>query len=87
MEWHTYNKETKLSQSDDGATYNYLLLSNNHISRNCKTYEGIISGINGKTVANFRYGTKYIQLFAWLNYDSIPNVTFYMKNIVIKKIA
>lgn len=80
----TYSKGTKLSQSNDGSTYNYILLQKNYVSQNWKTYEGIISGV-GEYESNFRYGTKYIRPFVWFNYNSVSDVTFYMKNIVIKK--
>lgn len=77
---------TKLSQSNDGSTYNYNLKGNTTMPSNFTEYSSIVSGISPNTSTKFRYGTKYIRWFMWDNHNVQPNVTTDFKDIYIREV-
>ena len=83
-------KGTKVSQSSQGAGYNYSVLSYSNISTSWHTYNSpVITSVNTSssvTSLKFRAGTKYIRFFIDFNNTGISNLTTYVKNISIKEV-
>ena len=81
-------KGTKLSQTDDGSTFNYGLLNGKPIDNNWKKYTNILTG-EGSEVGNFsqfKSGTRYVKLLWLMNYNSSANTTIDIKDIIFSEI-
>lgn len=85
----TILKGTKLSQSNDGPSFIYSLLSGDKLTSSWQTRTVIINGINENgyyTSTKFGYGTAYIRPAIVFNYNATPNTTLYMKDLTFKAI-
>lgn len=86
----TIKAGTKLSQSSNGAVFNYILAINKILPQEFTTYS--YSGLTGENRTGnqnftmFRPGTKYIRMGIFNNTNNILNTTTYIKNIYFKEI-
>ena len=84
-------KGTKLSQTSDGAGFNYSLRSYDSIATNWETYARKIEGINdggkAQNFNQFRPGTKYIRFAMMINYAQPDEITTVdLKNFLVTEI-
>ena len=87
----TIPKGTKVSQSNDGNTYNYSVIYYKNVTTDFQTYKNndLITGINTSYSASnssFRAGTKFIKFLIRYNYYNIPNTTTDIKNLYIREV-
>ncbi len=88
----TYLAGTQVSQKSDGAANNYSLVNGKLSTNNYQNYHATITGTNynNSSYASFRFPTKYVSIFAWLNnYNTSSNLTSpyaYIRNIVLEEV-
>ena len=87
----TIPKGTKVSQSNDGMTYNYSVMEYKNVTTDFRTYKsnGLITGINSAysvSFSSFRAGTKFIKFVIRFNFNSTPNTTTDIKNLYIREV-
>ena len=83
----TIAAETKISQSNKGANYNYGILANKPLNEKYKIYENKIEGVDNtgsdKETGLFRAGTKYVKILFLINWGNEPsNSQLNFKDIV-----
>lgn len=73
----TIAAETKISQSNKGANYNYGILANKPLNEKYKIYENKIEGVDNtgsdKETGLFRAGTKYVKILFLINWGNEPS--------------
>ncbi len=84
-------KGTKLSQSNEGASYNYGLLRAVTLQNSYQTYANTIDGIgsNNESDKKFRPATEYIRANFMLNYQHLKPETSkytYLKNVIFEEV-
>lgn len=80
----TIKKGTKVSQGDDGNTFNYGIVDNK-MSTEYSLRENVIDGIENEGRGNYQkfcYGTKYIRILFLVNHQSSPNTTVNVKDVI-----
>ena len=81
-----FEKGTKLSQSNNGATYNYGVRCYENIGKEYKYYDNYLQGIKSYNEeyadSKFRAGTKYVRVLFLINYDSVPDVTTGIRDVI-----
>lgn len=78
---------TKLSQSSDGSTYPYTLLSGSNLSLDWTRYTAIIQGIGGNGMHDkFKNGQRYLKFMVIPNHGALQNVTTYYKDFYLREI-
>ncbi|MFQ6773462.1 MAG: hypothetical protein ACLRFG_03220 [Clostridia bacterium] len=85
----THTAGADISQSNDGSTYMYCLLSNKPMTTSWKQYSATISGyqINSIKDTQFRQGTKYVRLLInRIVNNSTDIITTSLTNISIKEV-
>ena len=85
----TISKGTKLSQTNSGGAYNYMLINNASLTTSWKTYTDQLSKVidNGDMFyTKFRPGMRYIRFLILNNNNETLNTTTYLKNISFKRI-
>ena len=75
---------TKVSQRSAGAAYNYCLLGNRTITSDWKKYNSNI--ISNSTNTKFRPGSRFVKPSMYIDYNSKPNTTFYVKDFYFKEV-
>lgn len=85
----TFPVGTKLSQTNSGSTFNYVLIQNGAFQTNWMNLDNSVSGTQGGSLNNnkFRPGTKYIKFATLFNYNKVVGVTnnykdFYLREII-----
>ncbi len=83
----TFKAGTKVSQTNDGNTYQYVAMNAKYPKENeWFKGEGYIGGPLTDANYKFRKGTKSIGVTILGNHNSNPNVTTYYKDIIIKEV-
>ena len=80
---------TKLSQSTDGDTYSYALVSGTNISSDWSSKIAIIQGVATTTYqySKFKNGQRYFRFMVIPDHNALPNVTTYYKDFYLREIA
>lgn len=77
---------TKLSQSNDGATYAYSLVTNGYLSSEWTKKSAIIQGIGMYNDHNtFKNGQTYLKFYVNPSYSKINDVTTYYKDFYLRE--
>ncbi|MEG1506921.1 MAG: hypothetical protein RR478_05445, partial [Bacilli bacterium] len=82
------SKNTKLSQSNAGSSYNYGLIGGSKLTNNWQAKSLAIANTNTSDFLNFnkfRAGSKYVKFLILFNYNSTPNTTLDISNIAIRE--
>lgn len=86
----TIKSGTKVSRTKSESGNNYSLKEGNTLTTNYVTYKrDVITGegqIIGPLYNSFAYGTEYVKILFYSNFNSTPNTTTYYKNIVFREI-
>ncbi len=79
---------TKLSQSNDGPSYQYTFVNGGYLSSNWTTKSAILQGIGNTHEYNkFKNGQKYFRFMALPDHSALPNVTTYYKDFYLREIV
>ena len=79
---------TKLSQSNDGATYAYTLVSNSSLSTDWTNKTAVIQGVGSYNNHNaFKNGQRYFKFMVMPDYSGYTNVTTYYKDFYLREVV
>lgn len=84
----TFSAGTKVSQSNDTASYPYALVAGGYLSSDWTTKSTIIQGKgNAGENKKFRYGQRYLKYYVNPNGSKASNVTTYYKDFYLREIT
>lgn len=79
---------TKLSQSNDGATYAYTLVTNRNLSTEWSDKTAVIQGIGSyNDHRTFKNGQRYLRFYVNPDYSGYTNVTTYYKDFYLREVV